>query len=190
MLDLQQLHTGLIDRSQIAHRVLASVISYYPGRGEDGVDEAMCDAGAIAMSKDTGPTGGFGDVIGKPWRLKKISQEHGILTQLVPPESGSLAEDYGTEQLELGTMIEIVGQHACLIAAAHPWFYVVDSSVEGGSDHVQDIWIPWKGWWLQYYHFLSRHSIQSKRHPNCKEAIVAHLADYVQIGLYHEVSKL
>jgi D-serine ammonia-lyase len=149
MLDLQQWHTGLIDRSQIAHRVLASVISYYPGRGEGGVDEAMCDSGAIAMSKDTGPSGGFGDVIGKPWRLKKISQEHGILTQLASPESGGNPEDdktRGKEQLELGAMVEIVGQHACLIAAAHPWFYVVDSSVEGGSDHVQDIWVPWKGW--------------------------------------------
>lgn len=146
MLDLQQLHTGLIDRNQIAHRVLASVVSYYPGRGEGGADEAMCDSGAIAMSKDTGPSGGFGDVIGKPWRLQKISQEHGILAQLAPPKSGG-SETYDKEQLELGSMVEIVGQHACLIAAAHPWFYIVDSSVaNGGSDHVQDIWVPWKGW--------------------------------------------
>ena len=145
MLDLQQLHTGLIDRSQIAHCVLASVISYYPGRGEGGTDEAMCDAGAIAMSKDTGPSGGFGDVIGKPWRLKKISQEHGILTQLASARDCETGE-VGKERLKVGSLVEIVGQHACLIAAAHPWFYVVDSSVKGGSDCVQDIWVPWKGW--------------------------------------------
>lgn len=71
MLDLQQLHTGLIDRSRIAQRVLATVISYYPGRGEGGLDEALCDAGAIAMSKDTGPSGGFGDVIEKTVETRK-----------------------------------------------------------------------------------------------------------------------
>jgi D-serine deaminase-like pyridoxal phosphate-dependent protein len=98
------------------------------------------------MSKDTGPDGGFGDVIGKQWRLKKISQEHGILTELTPQGDGEIGEGDARERLELGSVVEIVGQHACLIAAAHPWFYIVDSSVEGGSEHVQDIWIPWKGW--------------------------------------------
>lgn len=52
----------------------------------------------------------------------------------------------GREKLELGSVIEIVGQHACLIAAAYPWYYVVDSSIEGGSQNVVDIWVPWKGW--------------------------------------------
>lgn len=149
MLDLQQLHTSLVDHERIAQRVLATVISYYPGRGEGGTDEAMCDAGGIAMSKDTGPSGGFGDVIGKPWRLGRISQEHGILTRAALPGSiGSADADIGDggETLELGSMVEIVGQHACLIAAAYPWYYIVDSSVEGGSRHVQDVWVPWKGW--------------------------------------------
>lgn len=142
MLDLQQLHTSLIDQNQIAQRVLATVISYYPGRGQGGTDEAMCDAGGIAMSKDTGPSGGYGDVIGKRWQLGRISQEHGILTRTALPESMGSAE----AGLELGSMVEIVGQHACLIAAAYPWYYIVDSSVENGSHHVQDVWVPWKGW--------------------------------------------
>ena len=148
LLDLQQLHTGLIDRSRIAQRVLATVISYYPGRGAGGSDEAMCDAGAIAMSKDTGPSGVFGEVIGKPWNLGRISQEHGILTRSTPPRSTGNGElDVGDDEdrLELGSMIEIVGQNACLTAAAYPWYYVVDSS-DGRIDHVQDIWVPWKGW--------------------------------------------
>lgn len=150
MLDLQQLHTSLIDRSRIAQRVLATVISYYPGRGQGGTDEAMCDAGAIAMSKDTGYSGGFGDVIGKPWILGRVSQEHGILTRVGDQEfvGGDAATGTGDggDRLELGSVIEIVGQHACLIAAAYPWYYIVDSSVEGGLDRVQDIWVPWKGW--------------------------------------------
>lgn len=149
MLDLQQLHTNLVDRSRVAQRVLATVISYYPGRGAGGSDEAMCDAGAIAMSKDTGPSGVFGEVIGRPWSLGRISQEHGILTRSTPAkstENDELSADNGGDKLELGSMVEIVGQHACLTAAAYPWYYVVDSSVDGGSDCVQDIWVPWKGW--------------------------------------------
>jgi D-serine ammonia-lyase len=113
MLDLQQKHTGLIDDFRISQRVLATVISYYPGRGEGGTDEALCDSGAIAMSKDVGPFEGYGDVIGRPWRLGRISQEHGILTRI--PGTGE------TDTLSVGSVIEIVGQHACLIAAGHPW---------------------------------------------------------------------
>jgi len=142
MLDLQQLHTTLIDRSRISQKVLSSVISYYPGRGKDGLDEAMCDAAAIAMSKDTGRIPGFGEVIGKSWKLGRISQEHGILVQVPPnPESG-----HTDPSLKVGEIIEIVGQHACLIAAAHPWYYIIDSDMEGGSDKVVDVWVPWKGW--------------------------------------------
>jgi len=138
MLDLQQLNTGLISPEDIAHKVLATVVSYYPGRGADGTDEALCDAGAIAVSKDTGPREGYGDVIGKPWRLGRVSQEHGILTCSRDQRSEE-------EMLEVGSVVEIIGQHACLIAAAHPWYYITDSST-GDDTVVVDIWVPWKGW--------------------------------------------
>jgi len=137
MLDLQQLNTALIDRESVAQRVLATVISYYPGRGVNGTDEALCDAGGIAMSKDTGPIRGYGEVIGKPWILGRISQEHGVLTYM-----SDTSEPAG---LEVGSMVEIIGQHACLIAAGHPWYYITDSSI-GEKDKVVDIWVPWKGW--------------------------------------------
>ncbi|TBU45088.1 putative serine dehydratase domain-containing protein [Dichomitus squalens] len=142
--DLQQLNTGLISPRDIASRVLATVISYYPGRGEDGSDEAMCDAGAIAMSKDTGPRPGYGDIIGKPWRMGRCSQEHGILAQM-PPEQFALGPIQGDGSLKLGDMVQIVGQHACLILAGYPWYYVVDSGV-GDGNTVVDVWVPWKGW--------------------------------------------
>ncbi|KAK0465059.1 putative serine dehydratase domain-containing protein [Desarmillaria tabescens] len=134
MLDLQQQHTTLIDKSRIAQRVRATVVSYYPGRGKDGTDEALIDAGAIAFSKDTGPSGGYGDVLGKAWRVGRISQEHGILTRT----------DNGPK-LQLGEVVDIVGQHACLIAAAYPWYYIVDSDIENG-EKIVDVWVPWKGW--------------------------------------------
>ncbi|KAJ8487514.1 hypothetical protein ONZ45_g14313 [Pleurotus djamor] len=135
MLDLQQKHTTLIDTPNIAQRVLATVISYYPGRGADGRDEALVDGGAIAFSKDTGPSGGFGDVIGKKWRLERISQEHGTLVSL----------DAEADAIRIGDVVEIVGQHACLIAAAYPWYYIVDSE-NGDGRTVVDVWVPWKGW--------------------------------------------
>ncbi|KAF8905552.1 hypothetical protein CPB84DRAFT_1771704 [Gymnopilus junonius] len=135
MLDLQQHHTTLIDHAQISQHVRATVISYYPGRGANGKDEALVDAGAIAFSKDTGPSGIFGEVIGLPWILSRISQEHGILT----------SDDASPTPLKLGSTVGIVGQHACLITAAYPWYYIVDSDVERGQK-VVDIWVPWKGW--------------------------------------------
>ena len=157
MLDLQQLATSLIDTSQISQKIISSVVSYYPGRvsrmplvvgsevtevqGVNGSDEAICDAGAIALSKDTGPIGGYGEVIssnGKGWRLGRVSQEHGILV-------ASPRAEKKPERIALGSMVEIVGQHACLIAAAHPWYYIVDSH-EGDGRVVKDIWVPWKGW--------------------------------------------
>ena len=167
MLDLQQLATSLIDPDAIAQRVIASVIAYYPGRGDGGSDEAMCDAGGIAMSKDKGPIPGFGDVIGiiqtagpKPgttqggirelgWRLGRMSQEHGILTRKKSATTGQHIPIPEDESLRLGDIVEIVGQHACMTAAAYPWYYIVDSSQErtpGEEQRIVDIWVPYKGW--------------------------------------------
>lgn len=115
MLDLQQRYTNLIDEERISQRVIATVLSYYPGRGEGGRDEAMIDAGATAFSKDTGPSGGYGEVIGKPWRLDRISQEHGVLQYI--------GNENGKPELTVGSMVEIVGQHACLIAAVRQYFF-------------------------------------------------------------------
>ncbi|KAL0071858.1 hypothetical protein AAF712_000780 [Marasmius tenuissimus] len=137
MLDLQQEHTSLIDSTRIAQRVRVTVVSYYPGRGAEGTDEALVDGGAIAFSKDTGPSGGFGRVIGTGWQLGRISQEHGLLTRKEQVGPG--------DQLKVGQTVDIVGQHACLIAAAYPWYYIVDSTV-GGGEEVVDVWVPWKGW--------------------------------------------
>jgi len=144
MLDLQQIHTGMVGPERVAHRVLTTVLSYYSKRGPNGEDEALCDAGALAMSKDTGPTEGFGDVItepGKGWYLARMSQEHGILLRRTHPRG------HNTEpELKPGTVIQLVAQHACLTAACYPWFYITDSDVEGGTKVVMDVWVPWKGW--------------------------------------------
>ncbi|KAH8100676.1 hypothetical protein BXZ70DRAFT_938277 [Cristinia sonorae] len=137
LLDLQQLHTGLVQRTRIAQYVTATVLSYYPGRGNNATDEALCDAGAIAMSKDTGPSGSFGEVVGRTWKLGRVSQEHGILTR---------DSTDGVDTLRIGEVVRIVGQHACLTLAAHQWYYIADSEGEDGGLVVEDVWVPWKGW--------------------------------------------
>jgi D-serine deaminase-like pyridoxal phosphate-dependent protein len=48
--------------------------------------------------------------------------------------------------IKIGDKVEILGQHACMIAAAHPWYYIVDSSTAEDADRVVDVWVPCKGW--------------------------------------------
>lgn len=110
----------------------ATIISEYPER-----KEALCDAGAIAMSKDVGPISGYGPVISpaelEGWSLGRTSQEHGIL---VAPTGNS-----ASNSPKIGAFVQITPQHACLTAAQHPWFLVTD-----GSEEVVDVWVPCKGW--------------------------------------------
>ncbi|CEL55811.1 D-serine dehydratase OS=Schizosaccharomyces pombe (strain 972 / ATCC 24843) GN=SPAC1039,06 PE=3 SV=1 [Rhizoctonia solani AG-1 IB] len=153
MLDSQQLATNLVEDEDVSQRVLASVASYYTGRGEG--DEAMCDVGAIGMSKDRGPIPGFGKVVNilregekmgwspreTGWTLGRISQEHGILTR-----ANKRAPEQEDDILRLGDVVAIIGQHACLTAAGYPWYYIVDSKDESRGSKVVDVWVPWKGW--------------------------------------------
>jgi D-serine deaminase-like pyridoxal phosphate-dependent protein len=132
-LDLQQVATNLTRIENVAVSVLSRVISAYPHR-----NEALCDAGGIAMSKDTGPYPGYGKVVSPKemadWKLGRVSQEHGILVRKPDAVQSDLPEP--------GQIIRICGQHACMILSNHPWYYVV----EDGGDKVVDVWVPWKGW--------------------------------------------
>ena len=88
------------------------------------------------MSKDVGPIPGYGQVVhpsalAGDWTLGRISQEHGIL----------VAGKNVKTSPEIGDWLRIVPQHACMTAAGHPWFLVVDGGME-----VADIWVPAKGW--------------------------------------------
>ena len=114
------------------------MISYYSGRGKDGTDEALCDAGAIALSKDTGPSGSYGEVIGTTWKLGRISQEHGILRWMGPAE----------EEVPLtpGQRVRIWPNHSCITGAGHPYYLVVDSRNAGREDEIVDVWVRWNGW--------------------------------------------
>lgn len=135
MCDLQQCATSLVSYSQVAISVLGRVVSVYPLR-----KEAMCDVGALSVSKDTGRFPGFGRVV-KPdyatgWDLGRISQEHGTLVH----RQGKIIKE--ENELKIGDSVQIIPQHACLVCACFPWLYVVDD----GGDEVVDVWVPWKGW--------------------------------------------
>ncbi|KAK6454202.1 putative serine dehydratase domain-containing protein [Scheffersomyces xylosifermentans] len=135
--DLQQLATGCIKQESISISLIAEVVSTYPERGDKAPGEQLINAGVVALSRESGPIAGYGKVV-KPekynnWVVGRLSQEHGIL---VPSEDNS-----STEFIPIGTQVRIIPQHACITAAAHPWYYVIDS-----SDTVVDIWVPFRGW--------------------------------------------
>jgi D-serine deaminase-like pyridoxal phosphate-dependent protein len=125
--------TSLVPAKKTAASVLAHVVSLYPHRSPPQV---LIDAGAIAFSKDVGPIPGFGRVVTpglEGYNVVKVSQEHGILEwkgEGQPPK------------LDIGTTVKIMPQHACLTAAAYPWYYII----EDDGETVVDVWVPWKGW--------------------------------------------
>lgn len=129
--DAFQATLGSCRFENVAVSVLATVVGSYPDRGE-----AIIDAGALAMSKDLGPSHidthfGYGVVCNtdqKPIaaRLVSVSQEHGKLTSDRP--------------LPVGTKLRIVPNHSCLTAAMFDRYHVL----EGGRLTAE--WRPVRGW--------------------------------------------
>ncbi|KAI1033084.1 hypothetical protein LB504_006529 [Fusarium proliferatum] len=127
--DLQQVSTGLVTETQQSVSVAAEVCSVYPER-----NEALVNAGVIALSREASAFSGFGRVVGSPaWGVVRLSQEHGILGT---SEGRKVDEDF-----KVGQKVQLWCNHACIAAAAFYVYYVVD---EHGI--VRDTWIPWKGW--------------------------------------------
>src|SRR5512141_120681 len=126
--DLFQAEIGSCRRSDIAVTVLASVIGRNPGE-----NRFVVDAGALALSKDrsTQPTAhdaGYGqvwDLECKPafgtCSIERAYQEHGVAVA---------DETLNFEKLPVGTKVRIAPNHACITAAAHDRYYVVDGGME------------------------------------------------------------
>lgn len=97
--------------------VLASVVSHQP----EG-DHFVVDAGALALSKDTGPSHVetppvFGTVAGHPdLVVASLSQEHGIIRGPAAALAG---------RFPVGERIEIVPNHSCLTVAHFDHYYVL-----------------------------------------------------------------
>ncbi|KAJ5497059.1 hypothetical protein N7463_009046 [Penicillium fimorum] len=144
--DLQQVATSLVEPTQQAVRILADVCSVYPER-----NEALVNAGTIALSKETGEFPGYAVVVDRPqWSVVRMSQEHGILGWAESDQTRRLVEKTGSkcgdgEKVEaaftVGDKVLLYIQHACITAAMHYAYYVVDA-----QDIVRETWVPWKGW--------------------------------------------
>ncbi|KAL5045957.1 hypothetical protein BDW71DRAFT_73255 [Aspergillus fruticulosus] len=140
--DLQQVSTGLVPPSAQSVRVLAEVCSVYPER-----NEALVNAGTIALSKETSEFPGYGRVTERPqWAVVRTSQEHGILGLSPAPALSLLGlnevkDERAADVFKVGDKVLLYCQHACITAAAYPVYYVVDE-----EDVVREAWVPWKGW--------------------------------------------
>jgi D-serine deaminase-like pyridoxal phosphate-dependent protein len=129
--DLQQLATGLISESHLAIRIMAEVCSVYPER-----NEALINAGVIALTRETSDFAGHGKPVDHPaWNVVRVSQEHGILGRL-HGAGGNVEEEF-----KVGDRVLLWCQHACITASNFHVYFVVDE-----NDVVVDTWIPWKGW--------------------------------------------
>jgi D-serine deaminase-like pyridoxal phosphate-dependent protein len=125
-MDLFQAQLGVCAPEDIAVSVLASVV----GHKADG-SRAMIDAGALALSQDQSLEG-FGRILGKPWKVAKVSQEHG---HVYPAEPGVKVDPV------VGERVRVLPNHVCMMAAMHPHYHVVD-----GGDEVVAVWERCNGW--------------------------------------------
>ncbi|HYG47021.1 MAG TPA: alanine racemase [Allosphingosinicella sp.] len=134
-MDLVMADLGVCPEEEIALSVLATVIGHRRDLGY-----LLVDAGGLAMSKDAGPAreqpsyGSLWDSeTGRPLGLTIAStnQEHG----LVPARE----EDF--QRLPIGAQVRIAPNHACMTAAAHERYHVVDDGPE-----VLAIWERCNGW--------------------------------------------
>ncbi|KAJ5198525.1 uncharacterized protein N7498_007642 [Penicillium cinerascens] len=144
--DLQQVATSLVTPEQQAIRILADVCSVYPGR-----NEALINAGTVALSKESSDFPGYGTVVDRPqWCVVRMSQEHGILGWAESEQTTRLMEHTGSKSstgekaesaFKVGDKVLLYVQHACITSAQHFVYYVVDE-----QDIVRETWVPWKGW--------------------------------------------
>ncbi|KAM0254490.1 hypothetical protein ACHAQJ_006708 [Trichoderma viride] len=170
-LDLQQLAAHSLASSKLSWRdialtVVAEVHSVYPGRGENGTDEALIGAGGLALGREfckaydgmamVTPWGRKGvemptcDVEDhEGWTVGRFSQEHGILTWAAGKGRGGKKKEALAPQVdavEAGQKVRLWPNHACITSSHFGWYFVVDEDRVGHEDEVVDIWIKARGW--------------------------------------------
>ena len=129
--DAFQATIGSCSFDDCAVSVLTTVVGSYPERSA-----IIIDAGALALSKDLGPSHvdpdfGFGVVCDlelrpQPMRIIALSQEHGKVEV--------------HSHVPVGTRLRIVPNHSCLTSAMYDTYHVLDRG------KVVDQWKPVRGW--------------------------------------------
>jgi D-serine deaminase-like pyridoxal phosphate-dependent protein len=122
--DLFQGQIGTHGLDDIAVTVLAAVIGRYPDRGT-----VLLDAGALALSKDRSTEAAphdwkFGrvlDIDGRPTlgdaMVTRVHQEHGEVRA---------TDGLPLDRLPVGALVRVAPNHACLAAAAHERYHVLE----------------------------------------------------------------
>ncbi len=136
--DLFQSEIGTHGPDDIALTVLAGVIGRRPGEGR-----LLIDAGGLALSKDRSTEAaprdyGFGLVLDAAGRrsfgdavVQRAYQEHGVVA----------LDPAAPVDLPVGALVRVAPNHACMTAAAHDRYHVVD-----GGNEVVAIWHRVNGW--------------------------------------------
>ena len=137
--DLFQMQIGSHGLDGIALTVLSSVIGRRPDERR-----LLLDAGGLALSKDHSTEAaavdyGFGlvlDLAGRPSLggavIRHAYQEHGVV---------ECDPSLSFPDLSIGAKLRVAPNHACMTAAAHDRYYVVD-----GGDEVVAMWTRVNGW--------------------------------------------
>lgn len=156
-LDMQQMSTharASMTTSDIGIRVLAEVLSVYENRE---TPEALIGAGSLALGREPCQSyPGWGVLAPNPWKpqddkviydeegktgwmVKRISQEHGILSWEGPKEK--------KYPLTIGEKVLIWPNHACIAGPNFNAYYIVDSARgEGKETEIVDAWVRARGW--------------------------------------------
>jgi D-serine deaminase-like pyridoxal phosphate-dependent protein len=136
--DRFQAAIGSCRLSDAAFSILVTVVGKYPDE-----NRLIIDAGALAFSKDPGPThvdpqcgyGAFFSADGSrefpELRLVSLSQEHGKVL-------GARPLDF--ELFPIGCRLRVIPNHACLAAALFDRYHVLRGR------EVVDEWKPVRGW--------------------------------------------
>lgn len=137
--DLFQAGLGVCGLDDIALSVLTTVISHKVSHRR-----LIVDAGGLALSKDRSTADqvmdcGFGLVaragdgeILPDLKVTGANQEHGIL---------ELPDGFALEDFPVGSQLRILPNHACMTAAAHDRYHVVE-----GDDRLVGCWTRCNGW--------------------------------------------
>lgn len=136
--DRQQIWTGACsDTANIAGRIVTKVIGQYEDR-----NTILLDAGALALSKDTTPQGGMGEITGFPnLDCFSLSQE---VTQVRPKDPDEDICPY--DDLPLGSTLTLLPNHSCLAAACFSQYYIIDDPECRFSpdQDIVEVWTPAK----------------------------------------------
>uniref|UniRef100_A0A060TB20 ARAD1D31152p n=1 Tax=Blastobotrys adeninivorans TaxID=409370 RepID=A0A060TB20_BLAAD len=129
-LDLRQV-SGDVSKDQIAVTVTGEVCSFHPTRRE-----YIINVGVLALSRESGfELPGIAHIRGvDDWIVTKVYQEYGVVSYVGKQANPKLP-------FEIGDLIELYPQNACITSSNHRLYFVVD-----GSDTVVEIWKPWRYW--------------------------------------------